>query len=262
MKNKKVGLDIFWFLHQSKGDMFYLQNFVLPIIKNADKVHCIFDGKPSPDKLESLQEQANKRREIEKSISEIETFLKYPFNKLTNSDRVHIQLYLQHLRKQAWVPSRDYINNVKAWLISKGCIIHQASSDADNYLIHLEKEGIIDTIVTNDSDLLIYGSKNLVRLHTPFKGLLYNVDNILPQLGFTYNMWDNFLYLCQHMAKKDIALAFTLVSIYKDIDYILQKYYTLYETNIKTPIDHVELYRVEFEDYGYDNSLELYPDII
>jgi len=41
---KSVGVDIFWFLHKSKGDMFVLQSFMTPIIRNAKEVHCVFDG--------------------------------------------------------------------------------------------------------------------------------------------------------------------------------------------------------------------------
>jgi hypothetical protein len=47
ISGKSVGVDIFWFLHQSKGDMFQLQNNLLPIIKHAQQVHGVFDGAPT-----------------------------------------------------------------------------------------------------------------------------------------------------------------------------------------------------------------------
>ena len=85
--------------------MFHFQNNLLPIIKHAQKVHCVFDGAPSQEKKQMLQEQAYKRDEIIQSIQQIEKFLKYPFNRLTGSDRHYINAYLNQLRRQAWQPS-------------------------------------------------------------------------------------------------------------------------------------------------------------
>ena len=54
VRDKSVGVDIFWFLHQSKGDFFALQNLLLPIIKHSAAVHCAFDGTAPPEKYEEL----------------------------------------------------------------------------------------------------------------------------------------------------------------------------------------------------------------
>ena len=121
-----VGIDMFWFLHRSKGDMFYLQNFLLPIIKNAAKVYCVFDGRSSPEKREMLQQQAAKRKEILQSIEQIEKFLKYPFNHLTGADRHYIHNYIMDLKRQAWQPPGEFVDYVKSWLLGKGCEIYQA----------------------------------------------------------------------------------------------------------------------------------------
>ena len=71
ISGKSVGVDIFWFLHQSKGDMFQLQNNLLPIIKHAQKVHCVFDGAPTHERKQSHQEQTQKRQELYQSINQI-----------------------------------------------------------------------------------------------------------------------------------------------------------------------------------------------
>ena len=60
ISGKSVGVDIFWFLHQSKGDMFHFQNNLLPIIKHAQKVYCVFDGAPSLEKKKILEEHSKK----------------------------------------------------------------------------------------------------------------------------------------------------------------------------------------------------------
>lgn len=232
ISGKSVGIDIFWFLHQSKGDMFRFQNNLLPIIKHAQKVHCVFDGAPSQEKKEMLQEQAQKRNEILQSIEQIEKFLKYPFNRLTGSDKHYINAYLNQLKRQVWQPPPEYIDYVKTWLIGKNCEIHQAPYEADEILIHLEQKRIISTIITNDSDLLILGSTIVLRPISPLRGAVFDKNYICDILGFTAQQWNDFMYLCKHMRDKDVVLAYSLISVYKELEYVLQKYYTLYKDEL------------------------------
>lgn len=232
ISGKSVGIDIFWFLHQSKGDMFMLQNNLLPIIKNAEKVYCVFDGSPSQDKRELLEIQAKQRKETFQSIDQIEKFLKYPFNRLTGSDRHYINAYLKQLKRQAWQPPPEYIDYVKNWLSNKGCEIYQAPEEADNILIELEQKGQINTIITNDSDLLILGSSIVLRPISPLRGAVFDKDYISGILGFTANQWNDFMYLCKHMKDKDVLLAYSLISVYKELEYVLQRYYTLYKDEL------------------------------
>jgi 5'-3' exonuclease len=225
---QSVGVDVFWFLHQSKGDMFQFQNNLLPIIKHAKKVHCVFDGAPSPEKKQMLQEQAQKRNEILHAIDQIERFVKYPFNRLSGSDRHFINAYLNQLKRQAWQPPPEYVDYVKSWLSGKGCEIHQALDEADEILIELEQNGHITTIITNDSDLLILGSSTVLRPISPLRGAVFDKRHICDILGFTAQQWDDFMYLCKNMKDKDVLLAYSLISVYKELDSVLQKCYTIY----------------------------------
>lgn len=232
VSGKSVGVDIFWFLHQSKGDMFSFQNYLLPIVKHAEKVYCVFDGVAPESKRESLDEQACKRSEILQSIQQIEKFLKYPFNRLNGEDRRCIHDYLNQLRRQAWHPPPEFIDSVKKWLISKNCEIYQAPHEADNTLIELEEKGQVSTIITNDSDLLILGSSIIMRPISPSRGAVFDKESICSILGFTVQQWNDFMYLCNNMKDKDVILAYSLISVYKELEYVLQKYEVLYQDQL------------------------------
>jgi 5'-3' exonuclease len=227
-----VGIDMFWFLHRSKGDMFYLQNFLLPIIKSAGKVYCVFDGRPSPQKRLLLQEQAAKRKEILQSIEQLEKFLKYPFNHLTGADRHYIHNYIMDLKRDIWQPPSEYIDYVKSWLLGKGCEIYQAAEEADDLLIELEKNGEISLIITNDSDLLALGSERILRPNSPMRGTVLERCDLCTNLGFTSGQWRDFMYLCRHMKEVDVLLAYSFIRVYKDLDYVLQKYSLLYNQEL------------------------------
>ena len=235
---KSVGIDIFWFIHQSKGDIFSLQNYLLPIIKNAREVHCVFDGIPPEEKQKELNNLKQSQQELIDTIQKIENFIKYPFNRLTSEDRKHINVYLQQLRRQVWYPSYNYVDKVKCWLESKRCYIYQAPEEADTILIKLEQKNIISTIFTNDSDLLVLGSSSVIRIQSPLRGALFDSIHICKILGLTAVQWNDFMYLCKHMEEKDILLAYSLISVYKDIEYVIEKYFIHYKKNL---INYYEL---------------------
>jgi 5'-3' exonuclease len=224
VSGKSVGIDIFWFLHQSKGDMFHLQNNLLQIITHSEKVICVFDGSPSKEKKEYLCTLVEKRQQLRDSIDAIEKFLKYPFNRLTTVDKGVLIEYVNQLKRQAWQPPIEYIDYVKNWLTNKKCEIHQAFGEADEYLVNLQQKGRIDTIITNDSDLLVLGATNVIRLYNPFRGGLYECAHLCKSLDFTEQQWSDFMYLCRNMKDNDVQFAYSLISVYKDLDYIFQKY--------------------------------------
>jgi 5'-3' exonuclease len=229
---KSVGIDIFWYIHQSKGDMFYLQNYLLPVIKHAQNVYCVFDGQPSEEKREMLDMQAKKRNDTLHSIEQIEMFLKYPFHRLTGMDRRIIHEYVNQLRRQIWQPSPEYIDSVKSWLQGKGCKVYQALEEADEFLIELERNELINVIITNDSDLLVLGSTTILRPYCPLRATIFDKEYICEVLGFTAFQWNDFMYLCKNMKEKDVNLAYSLISVYKELEYVLQKYDTLYRDEL------------------------------
>lgn len=224
IKNKSVGIDIFWFIHQSKGNLFTLQTYLQPIIRNSREVHCVLDGHPSVEKKQKLEQEHKKRKELRDSINSIEAFLKYPFHRITYEDKCHIYAYLKELKIQAWQPSPEYVDIVETWLKEKDCILHYAEQEADDLLIELEQKKIIELIITNDSDLLIMGSNLILRPINAQYGRVIDRLQVCDILGFTAQQWSDFMYLCRHMENKDVVVAYSLISVYKDLEYVFEKY--------------------------------------
>ncbi len=74
---------------------------------------------------------------------------------------------MTQLKRQIWKPSRAYIDQIKSWLIDQGAAVHEPIGEADQTLIVMENLGIIDLIVTNDSDLIALGAETVLRVETP-----------------------------------------------------------------------------------------------
>ena len=76
---------------------------------------------------------------------------------------------------------------------------------------HIRYMGVIDVIVSNDSDVIVLGAKRLVRP----ANTLFDTDYIRDQMGFSQRQWDDFLVMCKNMRELDVVLAYSLISVYK-----------------------------------------------
>jgi 5'-3' exonuclease len=225
VQQQSVGVDLFWFLHSSKGDHSLLQECLLPIITNASHVHCVLDGPPSTKRKEELQKKEKKRKEILYTMEELES---HPL--LPSADNQIIERYRAQLQRQSWKPTHEFVEEVIQWIKGKGCMVHRAEEEADEYLIQLEKQGTIQCIITNDSDLLAMGSYSVIRCHGPNQGGWFSRDHLCADLGLTSMQWDDFMFLCRQMKEPDILLNYSFMRVYKELDYALQKMETIYHT--------------------------------
>jgi hypothetical protein len=98
-----------------------------------------------------------------------------------------------------------------------------AEDEADLLLVQLEQKGIIVHILGNDSDLLTLGARSLLRPYGSRATWLYR-PQMMRELNCTESQWDDFMYLCAHMKDPDVLLAYSLIRVYKELDYGLQRY--------------------------------------
>ena len=209
IQNQSVGLDIFWWIHQSKGDILAFQESLTPFFEWAKAVHVVLDGKETTqERREELEERRDKRQGTIEMIEEIRAAPIMGPNDQTILDR-----YLRQLKRQIWKPSITYIDQIKTWLIEQGATIHEPKGEADEALIEMEQQGIIDRIVTNDSDLIARGAETVIRI-TPRNGTVYSKSHMRKQMGFTNECWDEFMRLCQ--MKVEPLVAYSLVRVYRE----------------------------------------------
>jgi 5'-3' exonuclease len=222
VKGKSVGVDIFWFLHQSKGDLSIIYHYLIPIIQHAKEVHCVWDGPPSSDTKNIRKEREQDRQEIIQSIVQLDTFLTYQMDQLSETDQSILHQYVEQLRKKSWKATPEYICTVKEWLKDQGCYQYQAIAEADSLLVELEKEHRIELLISNDSDLLTLGSSCLLRVYDG-EGALFDKKNICKQWGWTSCQWDDFMTLCRLMKEPDVVMAYSWISVYRELGVILKK---------------------------------------
>jgi 5'-3' exonuclease len=212
IKNKSVGLDIFWFIHQSKGDMATLQASISIFFEHAATVHAVFDGRhTTEERREVLEERRDKRHQ---TIEIIEEIMEAPI--MEARDQKILERHMAQLKRQIWKPSRAYIDQIKSWLIDQGAAVHEPIGEADQTLIMMENLGIIDLIVTNDSDLIALGAETVVCAD---RNVIFSKSHMRKQMGFTKECWKDFMYLCKHV---EPLIAYSMIRVYKE--YAVERY--------------------------------------
>jgi 5'-3' exonuclease len=203
----RVGLDLFYFLYQSRGDMGAMKRLLS--VYDMTRAHAVLDGK---EKEKDRREELDARKEARKRAwNEMERLREAPMEELDAVGQAILREKVMTLGRQAWTPPRQYIEEVVTWLEGEGAVVHRAEGEADGYLVQLERDGVIDVIISNDSDVIVLGAKRLVR---PLHALL-DTDYIRDQMGFNQRQWDDFLVLCKNMRELDVVLAYSLISVYK-----------------------------------------------
>jgi hypothetical protein len=220
---KSVGIDMFWFLHQSKGDSTVIHNYLTPMIQHAKEVHCVWDGTPTSDTAAIRKEREGKRQQLMDTIIQLDNALTYQMEQLSEENEYVIHAYMDQLRKRAWKPTPDYIHTVKKWLKEQGCYQYQERGQADELLRELEMEKKIELVITNDSDLLTLGCACVLRIYNSVEGGLYDAKYIYSRFHWTKQQWKNFMKLCRDMKHPDILMAYSWISVYRDMDIISQK---------------------------------------
>ena len=212
IKNKSVGLDIFWFIHQSKGSMAELQASLAVFLQYALTVHAVLDGyHATEERREVLEERRDKRHQ---TIEIIEEIMEAPI--MEARDQKILERHMAQLKRQIWKPSRAYIDQIKSWLIDQGAAVHEPIGEADQTLIMMENLGIIDLIVTNDSDLIALGAETVVCAD---RNVIFSKTHMRKQMGFTKECWKDFMYLCQ---KVEPLIAYSMIRVYKE--YAVERY--------------------------------------
>ena len=206
IKNKSVGLDIFWFIHQSKGDMAKLQASISIFFEHAATVHAVFDGRhTTEERREVLEERRDKRYQ---TIEIIEEIMEAPI--MESRDQKVLERHLAQLKRQIWKPSRSYIDQIKSWFIDRGAAVHEPIGEADQTLIVMENLEIIDLIVTNDSDLIALGAESVL---CGDRNVIFSKSHMRKQMGFTNECWKDFMYLCK---KVEPLIAYSMIRVYKE----------------------------------------------
>ena len=123
--------------------------------------------------------------------------------------------------------NNEIINKIKLFFDYSNIIYLQLDYESDVVLSSLSKYNLIDYVISNDIDLIVYGTKYMLKDFS-FKNQtckIYSLENILSELNININQLINLNLLlgCDYNEKiKNIKInnIFELVYYYKNLDNI------------------------------------------
>lgn len=228
---KKIAIDMSLYMCKYKaicGDAWITAIINLVVCLRENEVHCvfIFDGKATDDKDEEKQRRINEREKRENIVAELELALD-TYDKTNEMSNVLIELYnkirdkpyqqrllcanvskptininieivrneIRKKRSQLLNISRGDYDMTREMFDILSIPYFTAPAEAETMCADLCKRGLVDAVLSEDTDVLAYGANVLLTEIDPFNHTCVKIEHsiILKSLSMNY---DTFLDLC------------------------------------------------------------------
>lgn len=281
-RHKKIAIDISMFVNKYKksvGDRWLSQVLNLVVCLRRNDIHCIFiyDGKAPPekdrerDKRKSAYEKTKQRtkdledaldyyQETNKILPILEEFGKKttsrsPKRLLTKKDHgIDMSMIARKIEKRATYseyPTVQDFELTKCLLDILKVPWFVAPMEAETTCADMCKRGLVDAVMSEDSDVLAYGTVNFL---TDFSAsscccVRIQYENVIKQLGLSSR---SFLDLCI-MCGNDYNDNIPMIGPHKSLK-MLKEYEDIEGIHLSTGIDVSIL--------NYERTRELFTDYI
>ena len=258
-KNSKVAIDCSILLYKFKyasrvenshligianGIKFYLMNGILPIF--------VFDGTPPEAKRVTLVKRQATKEKMYVRLEELRA--KEPE---TEEENKTIQEEIEKLLSQLIVIKKSHVEESKELLEKSGIPYCTAPEDAEKYCAFLQKNGLVDYTVTDDTDASTFGCPIILKTSINKNITEINTDIILQKFEMTHDSFVDFCILsgCDYaepIPQIGPITAFNLIKKHGSIEEILKA------LNKEAPNFNYIVSRKIFKefDYGVPNKFE------
>jgi len=217
LNNKKIAIDssilLYKFRYTYKEDNFHIQGFLYKIIEllSAGIIPVfVFDGKPPDAKGITLEKRNDTRTKMKERVDELVALRNelnvsnIPVDEFINdsdNDNVveleqikeikKLNTQIRNIEKNILVVKKIHSLQVMEFLESLGIPYLQAISESEETCAYLEKNGLVDYVVTEDTDALTFGANKVI-----FGEKVYSLDIILSELELSYPSFIDLCILC------------------------------------------------------------------
>ena len=245
---KKLAIDTTLFLYKFKaalGDK-WLTGF-LNLIKclRRNQIHCvfIFDGKSPVEKKTEQESRREKKRKLEGTVNEIENDLvKYYENgvvserlsKLRKTDekfnpKIIEEILIKKQNQIVNISSEDF-ELLKNTFDVLSIPYYTAVSEAEKFCSKLCLDGLVDGVISDDTDVIAYGAPISISKLNSYTGVcnVLNHETLINNLDLTKKQFLDHCILCgtdynKNLPKIGAVIAYKYIQQYKTIEDIGEK---------------------------------------
>lgn len=219
LRGMRVAIDINVYLFKFKSInkekwMSSFTTFIYRLVKNGIQCVCVYDTKSPPEKNAKKEERKNRKQQIRDKIEEIETALKeysehndtipdalsvFAENSLLTDSIIvnnnNVENSLEKLRRQIVNVHKYDIKLTKEFLDLLNIPHIDSESEAETLCSHLCCNGKVDAVLSDDTDVLVYGTPVFLTKMNFAKEtcIRINTTQVLDLLNLTL---DQFVDLC------------------------------------------------------------------
>ena len=239
----RIGVDISYFMYRwgTESSKKYF-DFVQQFEKMGHKVLFIFDGKPSKYKeaeIETRRAVAHKAQAYVTSLSNslIE-------EELTKEQQGIIHKIIKSEKKKAARPTKEQRQWLKRRFYEHKIHMLKSTEEADELLVSLQLNGVIDVIISGDTDLIRLGAQrlwvpidsnsidgnNCSSIHTGHEFLEFSLTRVLKTLNLTEPQFQDMCILTGGVPQiavqrhVDIRKAWSWIRVYGSIEGLIDKH--------------------------------------
>jgi flap endonuclease-1 len=196
-KNSKVAIDcsilLYKFKYASRAEnshligianrvKFYLMNGILPIF--------IFDGVPPDAKKVTLVKRHANKEKLYVRLEELRAS-----NPETEEEEKTTNEEIEKILSQLIVIKKVHVDDSKELLEKAGIPYCTAPEDAEKYCAFLQKNGLVDYTVTDDTDASTFGCHLILKTSINKTITEINTNLIMERLGMSYDSFVDFCIL-------------------------------------------------------------------
>jgi len=198
----------------------YLHAGVLPVF--------IFDGKPPDAKLETLQKRKDEKRKLYLRVEKLEDELK---NITVPSEIEQIKKQIKSIRNQIVHVTPNQKNDIINLLTILGIPFIESEGEAEHTCSFMQKTGLGDFTLTDDSDAFAFGSTKVIRFiknNDISKLECYHLNDIFKDMQLNHESFVDMCILCgcdfsDTIPRVGSLTAYNLIKKYENIENILQE---------------------------------------
>lgn len=217
---------------------YYLSNGILPVF--------VFDGDPPDAKRNTIQKRQDNKEKLYvriEELRELENKAEKIEDKKVFSDEI-IKISSQIIRIK-----KSHITECKELLEKSGMPYCTAPADAEKYCAFLQKNGLIDYTVTDDTDALTFGCEKIIKTSIN-KIVEIDTYKVLQNFGMTTEMFIDFCILsgCDYsdtISSVGPVTSFNMIKQHKSIENYIDS------LTVKPEGFDFEIARKIFKDFDY-----------
>lgn len=249
-KGSTIAIDtsilLYKFRHHNSNENSHLYGFLkraLLYVQNGINPIFILDGKPPPEKYNTLHKRSQKKQKIN---DKIETLRKH----MNSDNQCETLTKIIKLSKQIINVTKQHHNEVYDMLNYLGFHVLYSRGEAEKMCAELQQSGQATYAYSDDMDLFPLGCSNILRDHKAGTAISFiKLDNVLDAFRLTFSQFVDLCILCgcdycPEIPRVNSIKAYELIRKFKSLENVL-------------PHLEQECFRIP-DNYNYMKARELF----